>query len=89
VQGKAGVPIALPLTSGPATGYHWTFDLPEGVERYADSVVPISSHVYGAPGGNIRLKAVAGEHLVTARLIRPWKPNEPIRTARIHLSVSG
>jgi predicted secreted protein len=92
VQGKAGVPIDLPISSGPATGYHWEFELPEGVERYADStgaLVPATSHLGTSPGGNIRLTAVPGEHLVTARMIRPWNPDEPIRTARIRLRVSG
>jgi predicted secreted protein len=91
VQGSAGVPIDLPISHGPATGYQWEFELPEGVERYADSepAAPPSRRPGSSPGTHIRLKAVPGDHVVTARLIRPWNPDQPIRTARIHLRVSA
>lgn len=92
VQGVAGVPIALPISTGPATGYGWEFDLPEGVERLPDAGerdVPASGYAGGALGGRVQVAAVPGEHVLTARLVRPWRRDAPIRTVRIHLSVSS
>src|SRR4051794_23013137 len=92
VKGVAGIPIALPISTGPATGYGWEFDLPDGVERLPDAgewEVAASGQSGGALGGRIQVAAVAGEHLLTARLVRPWRRDAPIRTVRIHLSVSG
>jgi hypothetical protein len=43
----------------------------------------------GALGGRIQVKAVAGEHVLTARLVRPWRRDAPIRMVRIYLSVSS
>jgi hypothetical protein len=36
VHGKAGQPIELPIAEGPATGYSWQLELPDGVIRLAD-----------------------------------------------------
>jgi hypothetical protein len=41
----------------------------------------------GAGGGNLRVTAPAGEHVLTARLARPWQPDAPIRVVRVRLHV--
>ena len=92
VEGVAGLPIALPISSGPATGYDWEFDMPSGVERLEDAPVrdvPAGAHLGGASGGQIQVTAPAGEHVLMARLVRPWGRGAPIRTIRIQLSVSS
>ena len=91
VEGVAGLPIALPISTGPATGYAWEFDLPNGVKRSADAAerhVPEAGRLGGAPGGSIQVTAVPGEHVIMARLVRQWNRDLPIRTVRIHVSVS-
>ena len=93
VEGVAGLPIALPISTGPATGYGWEFDLPDGVERLPDApesgMCRRPATLEARSGGRIQVTAVAGEHVLTARLVRPWRRDAPIRTVRIHLSVSG
>jgi predicted secreted protein len=92
VEGTAGLPIALPISTGPATGYGWEFDLPNGVERTKDAPgrdVPDDAGLGGAQGGQIQVTAVPGEHVIMARLVRPWNRDMPIRTVRIHLTVSS
>lgn len=90
VEGKAGQPIALPIAAGPATGYAWSLALPEGVERTEDgpaSPVDPSARLGGAAGGYLQVTAPAGEHLIIARLARPWEPDQPVRVVGIHLHV--
>ena len=92
VEGVVGLPITLPISTGPATGYGWEFDLPDGVERLPDAPemdVTTAGQSGGALGGRIQVKAVAGEHVLTARLVRPWRRDAPIRMVRIYLSVSS
>jgi hypothetical protein len=92
VEGVAGLPIALPISSGPATGYDWEFDMPDRVERLADAPerdVPAGAHLGGAPGGQIQVTAPSGEYVLMARLVRPWSRGAPIRTVRIYLRVSS
>jgi predicted secreted protein len=90
LRGIAGNPIDLPIAAGPATGHVWSMDLPSGVERIDDgpkrSVDPLT-RLGGAIGGNLRVKAAKGEHLIVARLARPWEPDKPVRVVRIHLQV--
>ena len=90
VEGKAGEPITLPIAGGPATGYAWSLELPKGVERIEDgperSVDP-SKRLGGASGGYLRVTAPPGDHMITARLARPWDPNHPARVVVIHLHV--
>jgi predicted secreted protein len=90
VEGKAGEPITLPIASGPATGYAWRLDLPEGVARIEDGpprTVQPAERLGGATGGYLRVTAPAGEHLVVARLARPWEPDRPARVVSIRLHV--
>jgi predicted secreted protein len=90
LSGVAGEPIDLPIAHGPATGYAWTLDLPEGVERIEDGpprpIDPLT-RLGAAAGGAIRVKAKRGEYHITARLARPWQPDKPVGVVEIHLKV--
>jgi predicted secreted protein len=89
-EGVAGLPITLPISTGPATGYDWEFELPEGVERLPDRPerdATTAGQPGGALGGRIQVTAVAGDHVLTGRLVRPWRRDAPIRTVQIRLSV--
>jgi len=90
VHGEAGRPIELPIAQGPATGYGWQFDLPDGVERLEDgpprSAAP-GRELGAAIGGALRVQAKhPGRFTITARLARPWG-GEPVRTVVIDLTV--
>lgn len=90
VAGVAGEPIELPLAIGPATGYSWQLDLPEGVCRIADSQgVPAERgrELGSGRGALIRVQADAGSYLITAVLARPWDPEHPIARRQIRLEV--
>jgi len=89
-EGVAGEPIRLPITTGPATGYEWRLELPAGVNQIEDepgSPPEPGERLGGAGGGHLRVTAPAGDHVVVARLARPWEPDQPIRVAWIHLHV--
>jgi predicted secreted protein len=89
-EGRAEEPIVLPIAAGPATGYVWHLELPEGIIRIDDGperFVEASVRLGGASGGRLRVTAPAGEHVVVARLARPWQPDNPIRVVRIHLHI--
>jgi predicted secreted protein len=89
-QGVAGEPITLPIAHGPATGYGWELELPPGVEQIEDEPgeeLPPDVRLGGAAGGHPRVRAPAGDHVILARLVRPWEPDHPARTVRIHLHV--
>lgn len=76
IVGCAGVPIVLPLSVGPATGYEWALEVPTGVVRIADSDPDDAADPdrLGAPsGGRLRIIAVEGQHELRARLARPWE----------------
>ena len=90
VEGKAGEPLTLPLALGPATGYAWRLDLPQGVERIEDGPprpVDPSVQLGGAEGGHLRVIASSGEHVIVARLARPWEPDKPVRVVEIRLQI--
>jgi predicted secreted protein len=90
VEGRPGAPITLPISTGPATGYGWQLELPEGVLRIADGpgrTLDPSVRMGGAEGGPLRVTAPSGEHLLGARLVRPWDPDDAIRVVRIRLHV--
>jgi predicted secreted protein len=90
VEGSAGAAVTLPLVTGPATGYGWLLDLPEGVERVADTPgpdVPPGEHLGGAAGGHLQVTAPIGEHLIVARFARPWAPENALQTVRIRLLI--
>ncbi len=89
-DGREGEPIVLPIASGPATGHTWKLELPEGVERIDDGPernVDPSRHLGGASGGFLRVTAPRGDHLIIARLARPWEPEHPVRVVGIRLHV--
>jgi predicted secreted protein len=91
VDGKAGEVTILPLGSGPATGYAWRLDLPEGVDRLEDGpalVLDPSVRLGGTESGCLRVAAPSGDYVIIARLARPWEPHKPARVVRIHLHVT-
>jgi len=89
-EGKAGEPIALPIAGGPASGYAWRLELPEGVKQIEDGperTVDPASRLGGATGGYLRVTAPRGHHVIIGRLVRPWEPDRPVRVVRIRLRV--
>jgi len=89
-EGKAGEPITLPIASGPATGYAWRLELPDGVERIEDGPerpLDPSVRLGGAAGGYLRVTAPPGDYVIIARLARPWEPERPARVVRIRLHI--
>lgn len=38
-------------------------------------------------GGQVQVKAPAGRYRITARLARPWAPDQPVKTVEIDLVV--
>jgi predicted secreted protein len=92
VNGKAGQPITLPLSDGPATGYSWQLTLPAGGSRVEDGPgkTPAGEERLGAStAGALQVTAAAGEYTLHARLARPWAADRPVRTVTIHLHVNG
>lgn len=92
VEGKAGEPIPLPISRGPATGYSWMLKLPDGVRATDDepSRPAESTTRLGASGGQrMRVIAEPGDFIIEGRLARPWQSDSPIRTVTIHLRVSA
>ena len=86
-EGTAGEPIVLPIAAGPATGYAWRLELPQEVEQLEDGparAVDPDRRLGGAAGGFLRVTAPRGEHVLVARLARPWDP-----TSRCAPSASG
>jgi predicted secreted protein len=89
VIGRAGEPIDLPVTAGPATGYEWSLDLPEGVARAEDGppLRPPSDRALGDPAGSaLRVVAEPGRHRIVATLARPWARDTPLRRVVIELT---
>jgi predicted secreted protein len=81
----------LPITSGPATGHAWRLDFPEGVKRVEDSPerpLDPSVRLGGASAGYLQVIAPRGEHVITARLARPWEPDNPARVVIIRLNIA-
>jgi hypothetical protein len=90
VRGMANEPIALPIAAGPATGYTWSLDVPNGVERIEDGpqrTVDPAVRLGAATGGCLRVTAPPGDYLLTARLARPWENDRPVRVVSIRLRV--
>ncbi len=91
VEGKAGEPVTLPIAAGPATGHAWRLELPEGVQQIEEGPerpVPEAERLGGAAGGYLRVTASPGDHLLIARLARPWEPDRPVRVVAIHLHIT-
>lgn len=90
VHGKASQPVELPIAHGPATGYGWQLELPDGVERLEDGPPrspPPGRELGAAIGGALRVQANRpGRFTITARLARPWG-GAPVRTVVIELTV--
>ena len=91
LRGTAGQPIDLPIAAGPPTGYEWRLDLPEGVEQLEEGeerLLDPAARLGGASGGFLRIRAPIGRYLLTARLARPWQPDQPIRIVYIIVEVA-
>ena len=93
VSGRQHEPIQLPIAGGPATGYAWRLDLPEGVRQIEDGpprTPDPGAAVGGATSGYLRVEADRpGDFVVTAHLARPWQPDRPIRIVRITIDVTS
>ncbi|HEV2761005.1 MAG TPA: hypothetical protein VGV86_15705 [Acidimicrobiales bacterium] len=90
VVGIQGRTIALPLPIGPPTGHRWILDLPEGVAMAEDSPAraPEPGREAGAAhGGTLQVTASPGRYNITARLARPWSPDDAVRVVNIDLIV--
>ena len=88
IEGQAGAAIVLPLPRGPATGHEWRLTLPAGVQQIADSTPAAAPGKLGDPaGGQVQVQAPAGRYRITARLARPWAPDQPVKTVEIDLVV--
>ena len=90
IHGEAGVPVALPVARGPATGYQWSLSLPAGVSQVADGPAvppPPGQHLGAASGAALSVVATPGVYRITATLARPWEPDKPARTVVIVLTV--
>jgi len=90
VHGSPTLPIELPITQGPPTGYAWSLDLPSGVTRIEDGpgVPPApGAHLGASKGSHLRVTAPKGHYRITARLARPWQPDSPARVVVIELVV--
>src|SRR5216684_3869644 len=85
VEGRAGEVVVLPIAVGPATGHVWRLELPDGVKRIDDGPerpLEPSERLGGASGGYLRVTAARGEHVLFARLARPWQTDRPVRVVR-------
>lgn len=90
LSGHPHEPIILPIRDGPPTGYAWRLDLPEGLRqieagplRQADPATAIGADISGA----LRVEADhPGDFVVTARLARPWQPDQPARIIRFTIT---
>ena len=74
--------IELPLTTGPATGYAWTLELPAGISpsgRRSRRARSAGQDLGGASHASLRVQADAGTSRVVARLARPWGAGSPAR----------
>ena len=90
IHGSATLPIELPITQGPPTGYRWSLELPPGVTRIADGPPvppPPGGHLGASLGSHLRVSAPKGRYTITARLARPWQPDNPARVVVMELVV--
>jgi hypothetical protein len=86
-----GDPVRIPLGESPATGYEWQLEPTADVrviEPTPDQVGP------SAPGGAVEqvLTVVperAGQLRLHLRLVRPWQPDQPIRSRTCVLNVQA
>lgn len=90
VHGSPALPIELPITQGPPTGYVWSLELPSGVTRVGDGPArppQPGAHLGASPGNHLRVTAAKGHYRITARLARPWQPDNPAQVVVIDLVV--
>ncbi|WP_303812348.1 hypothetical protein [Sandarakinorhabdus limnophila] len=60
--------------------------MPAGEQQIADSTLAGAPGQLGDPaGGQVQVKAPAGHYRITARLARPWAPDQPVKTVEIDL----
>lgn len=77
VQATVGDVITIRLSENPSTGYAWTFELSDGIERRTDTYVAgeQSPAVVGAPGTRELTLDVteAGTQSVKGAYLRSWE----------------
>jgi hypothetical protein len=85
-----GDPVQIPLGESSANGYEWQLEPTPAVrviEPTPDQVSP------SAPGGAVELVLTVvperlGQLRLHLRLVRPWEPDQPIRSITFVLDVS-
>jgi predicted secreted protein len=90
VHGLAGQAVILPIALGPATGHVWQLELPEGVSRIDNgpsTKVESAGEIGSGRGAHLRVTAPRGDHVIMARLARPWELGQPVRVVRIRLHI--
>ncbi|MEI8185813.1 MAG: hypothetical protein WCG19_03855 [Chlorobiaceae bacterium] len=90
VKGIADQVVELPIGDGPATGYSWLLDLPAGVVRIGDGPakhVDAERGLGASASGAIRVVASKGSYRISARLVRPWEPENPAAAMVIDLII--
>lgn len=70
VQGRAGMPVALPVGHGGETAYVWTLELPDGVEEVATDVGPLLVRA-DRPGSHVLVATLADPRSATPMTVLP------------------
>jgi predicted secreted protein len=85
----AGEPMRLVLGATAATGYEWQVEAAPGVRvEHAPGAAPAGQPPGNAVTDEVLIVADApGEYAVTARLVRPWQADQPIRERHLELVV--
>ncbi|MEO6204955.1 MAG: protease inhibitor I42 family protein [Mycobacteriales bacterium] len=89
IPAVVGQPVRIPLGDLPASGYEWQLAPATGVRVLAGDDHPGSRSIPGEPVDHVLVVVPdqAGELLLVLRLVRPWEPDQPIRTQTHLLSV--
>lgn len=88
LQAVRGQPLRIRLSLGPATGYQWQLQPGAAVEVLDEQPPPGNA----APGDAVVQELIVVPHVVGAvelvlGLVRPWQPDQPLRTRTVVLQV--